>query len=391
MNAIAQAALDDLPQGTRVEVIGPSAQCGTALADGTPTVGITTAAACKAAAAAVGLTYQKAVDAHDRPAGCWKDPNTRVYFNAQASPTSPWSRPRALCTLGATSGEEEDATVAVITHALDYPAQASPAPQKFDAGISCLARSECSPVTSRAACKAAADSLWAPYTAIHDGHNTRQRPAGCFVYTTTMMLEYNADLTTPFARSDMQHICLCKETTKVQATSTTAIATTSAPAATTIVATLVEGGKKCKKHKWFNTKDATLAACQARVQADPYCGEYFQWLKDGNCGCAPVSEVCPAHTRRRSGADLYKVSAAVLPPGACVDVKVGSSRGSNSMVAITLLQPGMEVSATPKNVQLSWWRDTFATTVVGSTVTVRRTDSTNGWGQSLVLEACVPR
>ena len=107
MNAIAQAALDDLPQGTRVEVIGPSVQCGTALADGTPTVGITTAAACKAAAAAVGLTYQKAVDAHDRPAGCWKDPNTRVYFNAQASPTSPWSRPRALCTLGATPGEEE--------------------------------------------------------------------------------------------------------------------------------------------------------------------------------------------------------------------------------------------------------------------------------------------
>ena len=159
------------------------------------------------------------------------------------------------------------------------------------------------------------------------------------------------------------------------------------PAATIIVADFVQSNRKCKAHKWFGSKDATLAACQARAQADPYCGAYFQWAKNSNCGCAPVAEACHVQTRRGSGADLYK--AVVLAPGACVDVKVGSSRKSNTKAA-RLPQPGMTVSVRPKNAQQPWWRDNFEVVVAGDALTVKRTDTAGGWGQALVLEACAP-
>ena len=67
------------------------------------------------------------------------------------------------------------------------------------------------------------------------------------------------------------------------------------------------------------------------------------------------------------------------------DISIGSSTSNTKTV--TLPFDDMTVSSNPINTQKSTWNDTFEATVEGRQLTVRRTDSSAGWGQSLVLRA----
>ena len=52
----------------------------------------------------------------------------------------------------------------------------------------------------------------------------------------------------------------------------------------------------------------------------------------------------------------------------------------------------MRVSPQPQNTQHPSWKDTFATSVSGNTLTVTRTDTkSGGWGQELELEAVLAK
>ena len=69
-----------------------------------------------------------------------------------------------------------------------------------------------------------------------------------------------------------------------------------------------------------------------------------------------------------------------------IKVLVGSS--GQKTTTVELPQAGMQVLPEPQNMQHPSWKDTFATTVSGNTLTVTRTDTTSGgWGQELELEA----
>ena len=84
-------------RGALYGLMNPTVRCGDTLADGTTTTHITTSSNCKDAAAVLGLGFARAVDSDDRPAGCWKDPNKSVYFNANMGPSNPWEAPRSIC------------------------------------------------------------------------------------------------------------------------------------------------------------------------------------------------------------------------------------------------------------------------------------------------------
>ena len=69
-----------------------------------------------------------------------------------------------------------------------------------------------------------------------------------------------------------------------------------------------------------------------------------------------------------------------------VMIKVGSSR-HQVWKTVDLPEPDLHIESTPQNPQEASWKTTFETKVVGTTLTVSRTDRKIGWSQPLVLKA----
>ena len=66
-------------------------------------------------------------------------------------------------------------------------------------------------------------------------------------------------------------------------------------------------------------------------------------------------------------------------------IKVGNS--TSNVKTVTLDKENLSVSPIPVNKQDPRWTDSFSTSVVGKTLTVKRTDANAGWGQNLILYA----
>lgn len=74
-----------------------------------------------------------------------------------------------------------------------------------------------------------------------------------------------------------------------------------------------------------------------------------------------------------------------ITPDKTKDVYIGNSYQDN-VKKIELDRIGMIIGNKPTNTQSPNWKDTFSVTNDGKTISVRRTDSTTGWGQNLHLE-----
>ena len=67
-----------------------------------------------------------------------------------------------------------------------------------------------------------------------------------------------------------------------------------------------------------------------------------------------------------------------------VDIYVGSSSSNTKTVTL----PASNMHVIPKYINDHWAGDTFSVTVSGQTATVKRTNSSGGWGMDLILRAC---